>query len=121
MRDAVGSSFHHGGLAASRLPAEQDVAPRFDLATEVLIVLFDERDNKRTEKVIMLSQSSAEKLCHMVLTDSIEVVICGGIEEEYYQYLAWKKVQVIDTVIGAWKSALDRFCEKGLEPGAVFK
>jgi hypothetical protein len=55
----------------------------------------------------------------MILTEGITMVICGGIEEEYFQYLTWKKVRVIDSVIGPYDRALE-FARGGkLEPGAI--
>lgn len=96
-----------------------DVAPRFDLATEVLIAVGDETRKKREEKVVVISQASSEQLCHLVLTEGVDAVICSGIEEEYYQYLKWKRIQVIDSVIGPWKSALDRFHRGRLQPGDI--
>lgn len=96
-----------------------DVAPRFDLATEVLIVILDATDKRREEKIVVLSQASAEKLCHLVLSESINTVICSGIEEEYYQYLKWKRVDVLDSVIGPWPRVLDLYEQETLRPGSV--
>jgi predicted Fe-Mo cluster-binding NifX family protein len=96
-----------------------EVAPRFDLATEVLIAADDETGKKREEKVVVMSQPSSEQLCHLVLTEGVDAVICNGIEEEYYQYLKWKRIRVIDSVIGPWKSALDRFRQGKLQPGDI--
>ena len=89
------------------------IAPRFDLATEVLIIDAGEGGDDR-EKIVMLPQASAEQLCHMILMERIEVLICGGIEEEYYQYLKWKKIDVLDSVIGTWKSALEKYSQETL-------
>ena len=96
-----------------------EVTPRFDLATEVLIASIDEDGKVRGERVVVLPQASAEMLCHMVLTESIQVVICGGIEEEYFQYLTWKRVSVLDSVIGDYKEALDRLAEGRLQAGDI--
>lgn len=97
-----------------------DVAPRFDLATEVLIVAIDKRGGAtREEKIVVLPQASAEKLCHLILTDGINVVICGGIEEEYFQYLIWKRLKVLDSVIGPWERILDQYDKGGLESGSI--
>jgi predicted Fe-Mo cluster-binding NifX family protein len=96
-----------------------EVTPRFDLATEVLIATLDEGGKVRSEKVVVLPQASAEMICHMVLTESIQVVVCGGIEEEYYQYLTWKRVKVLDSVIGDYKDALARLAEGRLQAGDI--
>ena len=96
-----------------------DVAPRFDLATEVMITNRDDYSDGREEKIVVLSQASAEQLCHLILAEGIDVVICSGIEEEYYQFLTWKKVQVLDSVIGPWQMALERFLKDRLKPGDI--
>jgi len=96
-----------------------EVTPRFDLATEVLIAYIDEEGKVSGERVVVLPQASAERLCHMVLTENIQVVICGGIEEEYYQYLTWKRVNVLDSVIGDSREALERLAEGRLQAGDI--
>jgi hypothetical protein len=47
------------------------------------------------------------------------VVICGGIEEEYYQYLTWKRVKVLDSVIGDSGEALERLAAGRLQAGDI--
>ncbi|MCP4757087.1 MAG: dinitrogenase iron-molybdenum cofactor biosynthesis protein [Proteobacteria bacterium] len=94
-----------------------EVAPRFDLATEVVIVSLDEKSGEREEKTLVLPQNSAEQLCHLVLTEGVQVVICGGIEEEYYRYLAWKKVRVFDSIMGDWEKAFDSYNKGELQTG----
>jgi predicted Fe-Mo cluster-binding NifX family protein len=95
------------------------VAPRFDLTSEVLIATVDSTGKVLHSKTVVLPTVSAEDLCHMILTDGITTVICGGIEEEYFQYLTWKKVNVIDSVIAPYDLALE-FARGGrLEPGAI--
>ncbi|MBU2513981.1 dinitrogenase iron-molybdenum cofactor biosynthesis protein [bacterium] len=96
-----------------------DVAPRFDLATEILITQAGTQKGEDTEKIIVLPQASAEKLCHLVLTEGIGTVICSGIEEEFYHYLIWKKVVVLDSVIGPWKSALRSYQKGELTSGKI--
>ena len=52
-----------------------EVTPRFDLATEVLIAFIDGDGKVLEEKVVVLPKASAEMLFHMVLTESIQVVV----------------------------------------------
>ena len=95
------------------------VAPRFDLTSEALVATLDSTGEVQQCKTVILPTVSAEDLCHMILTEGISLVICGGIEEEYFQYLTWKKVKVIDSVIGPYDRALE-FARAGkLEPGAI--
>jgi len=98
---------------------ENDVAPRFDLATEVFISTAAEGHSTTDGKTLVLAHPSAEDLCQLVLDESIDVVICGGIESEFYDYLEWKQILVVDSVSGPWEHALDVFRAGALKPGAI--
>jgi predicted Fe-Mo cluster-binding NifX family protein len=98
---------------------ENDVAPRFDLTSEVLVARVTGTGALEQDRTVVLPHASAEELCHLILAEEIEVVICGAIEEEFHQYLTWKKVEVIDSVMGPWAGALDAFRKGRLEPEAV--
>ena len=98
---------------------ESDVAPRFDLATEVLISSLGENGSVEQNKTIVLAHESTEDLCQLILTEEVDVVICGGIEEEFFEYLTWKKVRVLDSVMGPWERALERFRKGQLKAGAI--
>lgn len=100
---------------------ENDVAPRFDLATEALIVTGLDQPGSIRKKVVVLPSASAEKLCQLVIAEGIQSVICSGIEEDYYQYLTWKKIAVLDSVIGPSRLALDRFIAGKLKPGDILQ
>lgn len=96
-----------------------DVAPRFDLTTEVMIFVITPDGQVEEERIMVLPQASAEKLCHMIITEDISVVICGGIEEEYYQYLIWKRLTVHDAVIGPVARVRQRLCRGRLQAGDI--
>jgi predicted Fe-Mo cluster-binding NifX family protein len=96
-----------------------EVSPRFDLATEVLIASIGADGEVQGERVVVLPKASPEMICHMVLTESIQVVVCGGIEEEYYQYLTWKRVKLLDSVIGDCRKALELLAQGRLEAGDI--
>ena len=99
--------------------ASEDVAPRFDLATEVLIIMISKNGEIEEERTVVLPRPSAEKLCHLVLTEHIHVVICGAVEDEFYQFLRWKQVTVFDAVIATWQDAFNRFLEDRLVSGDI--
>jgi len=96
-----------------------DVAPRFDLCTEVLLATVVEGVPIEDKKIVVLPRASAEDLCQIILAEGVQVVVCGGIEEEYYQFLAWKKLEVMDSVVGSWKTALGRLTKGKLTAGAI--
>ncbi len=59
-----------------------EVAPRFDLATEALIVSVSEDGTPAGRQNLILPHASADELCDLVLSREVDTVICGGIEEE---------------------------------------
>jgi predicted Fe-Mo cluster-binding NifX family protein len=100
---------------------ENEVSPRFDLTREVLIAVISDAGKVQGEKELVLPHASVEIICNMILTEGIQVVICGGIEEEYYQYLTWKNVTVLDSVIGDCRVVLERFSEGRLRAGDILE
>ena len=100
---------------------EDDVAPRFDQATEVLIITGIEKDRSQDTRTIVLPRASSDQLCHLIITEGIHTVICSGIEDDYYQYLTWKRIEVIDSVVGSCKSALKCYVEGKLKPGDILR
>lgn len=96
-----------------------DVAPRMDLCTEVLIGVLDKDRTIVEQRHVILPRPSADELCQLILREGVDVLVCGGIEEEYYQYLTWKKIQVLDSVIGSSQQALDSVREDSLAPGMI--
>jgi predicted Fe-Mo cluster-binding NifX family protein len=96
-----------------------NVAPRFDLTTEVFIASIGPENRIEDENTMVLPRASAEELCHMILTANIQTVICGGIEDEYYQYLTWKRINVFDSVIGDCNRVLEAFTKDSLRSGTI--
>ncbi len=100
---------------------DNDIAPRFDLTTEVLIVETDGNKPVGKARNILLPGASADELCSLIIKEGIGLVICGGIEEEHFQYLAWKKIAVIDKVIGPAAEALRLAADGKLKAGAIVR
>ena len=98
---------------------ESTIAPRFDMTTEVLIASVGKDGTIEDNKTIVLAHESAEDLCQLILTEDVDVVICGGIEDEFLEYLVWKKVQVLDSVMGPWERALECFRAGKLKTGTI--
>ncbi|MBU1342430.1 MAG: hypothetical protein KKE44_12390 [Proteobacteria bacterium] len=97
----------------------EEVAPRFDLATEVLIILLSKGNIIEEKKTIVLPRSSADDLCHLLLSEKINTLICGAIEEEYYQFLKWKKIDVYDSISGKWSMAFHQWQKNRLKSGDI--
>ena len=100
---------------------DNDVAPRFDLATEALIVTLLDPPESIRKKMVVLPSASAEKLCKLIIAEGVQAVICSAIEDDYFQYLTWKKITVVDSVVGASQRALDRFMAGSLKPGDILQ
>lgn len=104
------------------IPIQGDyVAPRFDLATEILIARFEDGTLQEQPRTIIMETPSDEELCQMVVEEHITDMVCGGIEELHYNFLVWKKVNVLDGVIGDWQTALEKTLDGSLAQGAILK
>lgn len=102
------------------IPIQGDfVAPRFDLATEILMVFFHHGKILEDPRTIIMERPSDEGLCQMIVEEHITDVVCGGIEELHYNFLVWKKVQVKDGVIGPWQRAMSKVLSGELEQGEI--
>ena len=99
---------------------ENEVAPRFDLTSEVLIATIDDKGRVVNERTMVLPSASQEDLCHLIMAENVNAVICSGIEDEYYQYMKWKRIDVIDSVIGPYGEALGRYAAGTLRAGDIF-
>ncbi len=89
------------------IPTRGDsIAPRFDTAAEIMIAMYYDGELIEEPRSLLIAEPSAEALCDMVIKERVTTVICCGIEEEHYQFLQWKKITVIDGVIGPWQQVL---------------
>jgi predicted Fe-Mo cluster-binding NifX family protein len=93
------------------------VAQRFDLTAEVVLATVDNSELVGKPRTIIMDRPSPEDLSNMIMEENISVVICGGIEDRHYQFLTWKKIRVIDYVIGDHETALKKFLAGKLQPG----
>jgi hypothetical protein len=94
-----------------------DIAPRFDQALELLIVSPGNNGKPAERSDVVLARPSAEALCRTVISGDVQTVICGGIDKDYLQYLAWKNVAVIHSVIGPAEVAVSRYLNGALKSG----
>jgi predicted Fe-Mo cluster-binding NifX family protein len=102
---------------------DNDIAPRFDLATDVLIVTRlckSEAADTVEEKVIVLDHASPETMCRLAISEKIQTVICAGIEKEYYDFLQWKGAKVLDNICGPVDSVLKSHLAEKLSSGKCF-
>lgn len=97
----------------------EEIVPRFDLSTEVIILITSKSKGLLNKKIIVLPRSSPDELCHILLAQDINTLICGAIEDEYYEFLKWKKLSVYDGVAGPWAHAFERWQSGTLHPGDI--
>lgn len=97
----------------------QEIAPRFDLTTEVMIATCGKHGELEDARIVVLPHPSADNLCHFIVKEGVNAVICGAIEEEYFQYLLWKKIKVFDSVIGTATEAIKHFVKGTLVPKQI--
>ena len=95
------------------------VAPRFDLTTEVLIALCEGQQVLGKPRTILMTRPSAEDLCALIIRENVNTVICNGIEENHLQYLSWKKMRVIYSVVGPYTEALKAVTGDFLRSGTI--
>ena len=95
------------------------VTPRFDLSSEVIIATYYDQQLMEEPRPLILAEVSAEILCELALKEKVAIVVCGGIEEQHYQFLTWKKITVIDAVIGPYTDVLQLVVDNTLEPGTI--
>ena len=98
---------------------DNNVAPRFDQATEVIIVEYDRERRIAPPRTIILPHRSAEDLSDLIVKEGIDCLICGGIEETFYHFFTWKKILVYDGIIGSHAEALQQALTGALQPGQV--
>ena len=94
------------------------VASRFDLTAEAWLGRVGP-DSPPRGKTLVLSSASADELCKLVLTEKVDLVVCGAIEDKYFDYLQWKGVAVFDSVIGHLDAVMEALDAGTLESGAI--
>lgn len=97
------------------------VASRFDLCTEVMIAEASDGKIVGEPRTMLLSGASADEICGIAIKENVSALIAGGIEEEHYEYLLWKKIKVVDRVVGKAEDALRLFMRGKLNEGAILK
>ncbi|MBE0429149.1 MAG: hypothetical protein IBX61_04665 [Thermoleophilia bacterium] len=96
-----------------------EIAPRFDLAVEAIIAEVTDGSVPDEPRHLLLSEPSGDEFCTLAVRESVDVVLCGGIDEMHYDYLSWKKISVVDGVIGPYAEALELLANAKLKPDAI--
>lgn len=98
---------------------ENDIAPRFDQTTEIIIADYTRTRLKGQPRHIILPRKSSEDLCDLIVKEGISCVICGGLEDNFHKFFIWKKINVIDSVIGSYAEAMSKAKNGRLASGLI--
>lgn len=99
--------------------SKDDIASRFDLTVEVVIIKADEGVVFPEPRELLLSEPSGDELCALAVNEAVDLVVCGGIDEVHYEYLMWKKITLIDGVVGPYREALKLLADGLLAPNTI--
>jgi len=102
---------------------ENELAPRFDMAGDILIVSITRETSAMgqvEEKVVVLDTPSAESMCRLAITENVQTVICAGIEKEFFDFLEWKGIRVLDDICGPVDVILEAFLGGKLTTGKSY-
>lgn len=94
------------------------VSPRFNHSAEIVTVVI-ENGRILEKKIVGLSVLEPFELAEFLTGLDVEGVICGGVKEECRQMLRWKRIRLIDNVIGNVDAVLERFMKGELQPGDI--
>lgn len=95
------------------------VSPRIDLSPEVIIAAYYDGQLLEEPRSIIVSDVSSEIICELALQENVATFVCGGIEDQYYQFLTWKRIRVIDAVVGPHGDVLRMAVNNTLQPGII--
>lgn len=99
--------------------ARDEIAPRFDLTTEALLLNIADNGEIVSRKSFLLAHASGDELCDLALSRDIGTIVCGGIEDEYYHYLRWKRIDVVDSVMGPLERVVASLAAGRLKAGDI--
>ncbi|MDC0336281.1 NifB/NifX family molybdenum-iron cluster-binding protein [Pseudodesulfovibrio sp.] len=102
---------------------DNDLAPRFDLASDVLVVSVTRETSamgKIEEKVVVLDAPSPEAMCRLAVAENVQTVICAGIEKEFLDFLEWKGIRVLDNICGPVDTILEAYLMGKIAPGQSY-
>ncbi len=94
------------------------IAPKYYDAAQLLSLVIKEGKIAH-RKVIAVDALDPDELCALVLHLKADVVICGGIRQDYQRKLAGSSVQLIYNVIGNIDDVVKRFVEGTLGTGDI--
>ena len=102
---------------------DNDLAPRFDLASDILVVSITRETSamgKISEKVVVLDNPSGEAMYRLIMSENIMTIICAGIEKEIHDFLRRKGITILDNICGPADAILEAYLMGKLSPGQSY-
>ncbi|MDL2290740.1 dinitrogenase iron-molybdenum cofactor biosynthesis protein [Desulfovibrio sp. OttesenSCG-928-F20] len=93
-----------------------EISPRFDMTAEVLVVCLDAGAAEEARHLV-LAHVSSEELCDVITRAGVSTVVCGAIEEDYFHYLRWKRIEVVCDIMGPYDAVLEKLRRGALASG----
>jgi uncharacterized metal-binding protein/predicted Fe-Mo cluster-binding NifX family protein len=92
------------------------VAPRSTYADSVLVAVL-RRNRARAESRLELADHSLLELAKVLADNRIDVLVCGGISRDERDFLAARRMEIIDNVVGSVDELLAALDAGELHPG----
>lgn len=97
------------------------IAPRCFDAAEFLMVTIRKGDTITNKKAIAVAALDPQELCTLVEHLKPNLMICGGVREEFQQKLKKNNIKLIHNVIGNVDDVVNRYMEGTLCSGDIVK
>jgi len=94
------------------------IAPKYYDSAQLLSMVI-EKGIVAHREVIAVEALESDELCALGLHMKTDVVICGGIRQDYQEKLAGSSVKLIYNVIGNTEDVVERFVKGTLHTGDI--
>lgn len=94
------------------------IAPKYYDAAQLLSLII-QGDKIVQRKVIAVEALNPDELCALVLHMKADVIICGGIRQDYLHKLEGTSIRLIYNVIGKVDDVIQRFLSGTLKSGDI--
>jgi predicted Fe-Mo cluster-binding NifX family protein len=98
---------------------EDTVSPRFDLATELLIMTL-ENSKVQSEKRISIQGLYPLHILKTIIEEKINVVLCGAVNGFCLRFLGCNGIEVIPGLVGKIDAIKDGYLKGELQPEMFF-
>lgn len=94
------------------------ISPRFDCATELLLITIENKEALKREKLLWRGLHAYERITELIKM-GVDMLICGAIDGFSHTLLAQKGIKVYSWVTGEAENAIELFLKGHLQPGMI--